>query len=100
FGPGGDPRAVEKHPWPSLFGVPTMFIAELELPNFDEFDLSSLRTGIMAGSPCPEQVMLAVIDRMNMTGVGICYGMTETSPVSTQTLPDDSLERRAGTVGR
>src|ERR1700694_5532162 len=77
-----------------------MFIAELDLPNFDEFDLSSLRTGIMAGSPSPEQGMLAVIDRMNMTGVGLLYRRTETSPVSTQTLPDDSLERRVGTVGR
>jgi fatty-acyl-CoA synthase len=100
FDPEATLRAVESHRCTSLYGVPTMFIAELELPNFDEFDLSSLRTGIMAGSPCPEQVMLAVIDRMNMTGVGICYGMTETSPVSTQTVPDDSLERRVGTVGR
>src|SRR5882762_10327941 len=100
FDPEATLRAVESHGCTSLYGVPTMFIAELELPNFDEFDLSSLRTGIMAGSPCPEQVMLAVIDRMNMTGVGICYGMTETSPVSTQTVPDDSLERRVGTVGR
>ena len=100
FDPEATLRAVESCGCTSLYGVPTMFIAELELPNFDEFDLSSLRTGIMAGSPCPEQVMLAVIDRMHMTGVGICYGMTETSPVSTQTLPDDSFERRIGTVGR
>jgi fatty-acyl-CoA synthase len=80
--------------------VPTMFIAELEDPSFAEHDLSSLRTGIMAGSPCPEQVMRKVIDRMNMEGVTICYGMTETSPVSTQTTAEDELERRVGTVGR
>jgi fatty-acyl-CoA synthase len=84
----------------SLYGVPTMFIAELEDPSFEEHDLSSLRTGIMAGSPCPEQVMRKVIDRMNMEGVTICYGMTETSPVSTQTTAEDELERRVGTVGR
>jgi fatty-acyl-CoA synthase len=100
FDPEATLRAVESQRCTSLYGVPTMFIAELELPNFNDFDLSSLRTGIMAGSPCPEQVMRAVIDRMNMTGVGICYGMTETSPVSTQTLQDDLLDRRVGTVGR
>ena len=77
-----------------------MFIAELEHPDFDSFDLSSLRTGIMAGSPCPEEVMRKVIDRMHMEGVTICYGMTETSPVSTQTTAEDELERRVGTVGR
>ena len=69
----------------SLYGVPTMFIAELNDPTFDDHDLSSLRTGIMAGSPCPVEVMKQVIDRMGMTEVSICYGMTETSPVSTQT---------------
>jgi fatty-acyl-CoA synthase len=100
FDPEATLRAVESQRCTSLYGVPTMFIAELELPNFDDLDLGSLRTGIMAGSPCPEQVMRAVIDRMNMTGVSICYGMTETSPVSTQTLPDDSLDRRVSTVGR
>jgi fatty-acyl-CoA synthase len=100
FDPEATLRAVESQRCTSLYGVPTMFIAELELPNFDDFDSGSLRTGIMAGSPCPEQVMRAVIDRMNMTGVSICYGMTETSPVSTQTLPDDSLDRRVSTVGR
>jgi fatty-acyl-CoA synthase len=100
FDPEATLRAVESQRCTSLYGVPTMFIAELELPNFDDFDLGSLRTGIMAGSPCPEQVMRAVMDRMNMTGVSICYGMTETSPVSTQTLPDDSLDRRVSTVGR
>ncbi len=84
----------------SLYGVPTMFIAELEYPEFDSYDLSSLRTGIMAGSPCPEKVMQQVIERMHMETVGICYGMTETSPVSTQTAPDDDLERRVSTVGR
>lgn len=77
-----------------------MFIAELAEPGFDAYDLSSLRTGIMAGSPCPAEIMKQVIDRMGMTGVTICYGMTETSPVSTQTRADDSLERRVSTVGR
>jgi fatty-acyl-CoA synthase len=77
-----------------------MFIAELNDPDFDSFDLSSLRTGIMAGSPCPVEVMKQVVDRMGMTEVTICYGMTETSPVSTQTRADDSLERRVSTVGR
>ncbi|MBV8987942.1 MAG: AMP-binding protein [Solirubrobacterales bacterium] len=84
----------------SLYGVPTMFIAELDHPEFDSYDLSSLRTGIMAGSACPESVMRSVIERMHMNEVGICYGMTETSPVSTQTAPDDDLDRRVGTVGR
>jgi fatty-acyl-CoA synthase len=102
--PGFDPeatlKAVAAQHCTSLYGVPTMFIAELELPNFDSFDLHTLRTGIMAGSTCPEQVMRNVIDRMHMSGVAICYGMTETSPVSTQTLPTDSLIRRVTTVGR
>jgi fatty-acyl-CoA synthase len=84
----------------SLYGVPTMFIAELNHPRFDEFDLQSLRTGIMAGSPCPVEVMRRVIERMHMSEVGICYGMTETSPVSTQTAVDDPIEKRVGTVGR
>ena len=79
---------------------PTMFIAELAHPEFDRFDLSTLRTGVMAGSPCPVEVMKACVDRMHMTDVTICYGMTETSPVSTQTLPDDSLHHRTATVGR
>ena len=83
-----------------LHGVPTMFIAELEHPRFGEFDLSSLRTGIMAGSPCPITVMRRVVAEMHMPEVTICYGMTETSPVSFQTQPDDPLERRVGTVGR
>jgi len=84
----------------ALHGVPTMFIAELEHPRFKEFDLCTLRTGIMAGSPCPTAVMRRVVEEMHMPQVTICYGMTETSPVSFQTYPDDPLERRVGTVGR
>ena len=84
----------------ALYGVPTMFIAELGHPDFDRYDLTSLRTGVMAGSPCPVEVMKACVDRMHMGDVTICYGMTETSPVSTQTLPDDSLHHRTATVGR
>src|SRR6201999_1186766 len=93
-------KAVQDERCTSLYGVPTMFIAELAVPSFDEYDLSSLRTGIMAGSPCPVEVMKQVIDRMGMSEVSICYGMTETSPVSTQTRVDDSVERRVATVGR
>jgi fatty-acyl-CoA synthase len=84
----------------ALHGVPTMFIAELEHPRFAEFDLSSLRTGIMAGAPCPVEIMRRVIDKMHMHAITIAYGMTETSPVSFQSTPDDSLERRVSTVGR
>jgi fatty-acyl-CoA synthase len=84
----------------SLYGVPTMFIGELDHPRCDELDLSSLRTGIMAGSPCPVEVMKSVVSRMHMPEVTICYGMTETSPVSTQSAIDDPLDRRVGTVGR
>jgi fatty-acyl-CoA synthase len=91
---------VEEEACTSLYGVPTMFIAELAEPSFNRYDLSSLRTGIMAGSPCPVEVMRQVIERMHMSEVTICYGMTETSPVSTQTRPDDSIEHRVGTVGR
>jgi len=102
--PGFDPaatlRAVQDERCTSLYGVPTMFIAELALPDFAEYDLSSLRTGIMAGSPCPVEVMKRVISEMHMAEVTICYGMTETSPVSTQTRSDDSLDRRTATVGR
>ncbi|MDQ1736282.1 MAG: fatty-acyl-CoA synthase [Pseudonocardiales bacterium] len=102
--PGFDPaatlRSVQDEQCTSLYGVPTMFIAELGLPNFSDYDLSTLRTGIMAGSPCPVEVMKRVIDEMHMAEVTICYGMTETSPVSTQTRSDDSLERRVATVGR
>ncbi|MHA6621848.1 AMP-binding protein [Pseudonocardia sp. DLS-67] len=103
-GPGFDPKAtlqaVAQERCTSLYGVPTMFIAELNDPDFASYDLSSLRTGIMAGSPCPVEVMKQVVDRMGMTEVTICYGMTETSPVSVQTRADDSLERRVSTVGR
>jgi fatty-acyl-CoA synthase len=84
----------------SLYGVPTMFIAQLSHPRFAEFDLSSLRTGIMAGSPCPVEVMKQVQSSMHISEVTICYGMTETSPVSTQSSWDDPLERRVSTVGR
>jgi len=84
----------------SLYGVPTMFIAELQHPRFGEFNLSSLRTGMMAGAPCPVEVMRQVVDRMHMREITIGYGMTETSPVSTQTAVDDPLERQVGTVGR
>ncbi len=92
--------AVEKERATSLYGVPTMFIAELADPSFAKFDLTSLRTGIMAGSPCPVEVMKQVVSRMNMDEVTICYGMTETSPVSMQTRTDDALEKRVATVGR
>ncbi|MFD9792223.1 AMP-binding protein [Streptomyces sp. NPDC059070] len=100
FDPAATLRAVESERCTSLYGVPTMFIAELDLPDFSAYDLSSLRTGIMAGSPCPVEVMKRVVAEMNMAEVSICYGMTETSPVSTQTRRDDDLERRTGTVGR
>ncbi|MEV5540805.1 AMP-binding protein [Saccharopolyspora shandongensis] len=100
FEPKAALSAVAAERCTSLYGVPTMFIAELDHPDFDTFDLSSLRTGIMAGSPCPVEVMKQVIGRMRMGEVSICYGMTETSPVSTQTRADDSLERRVSTVGR
>jgi fatty-acyl-CoA synthase len=84
----------------ALYGVPTMFIGELDHPEFERFDFSTLRTGIMAGSPCPVEVMQKVQSLMNMKQVTICYGMTETSPVSTQSTMDDPLEKRVGTVGR
>ena len=93
-------EAVEAEHCTALYGVPTMFIAELAHPEFDLYDLSSLRTGVMAGSPCPVEVMKQCVERMHMSDVTICYGMTETSPVSTQTLPDDSLHHRTATVGR
>ena len=93
-------RTCEQERCTSLYGVPTMFIAELGEPDLDDYDLSSLRTGIMAGSPCPVEVMKQVVDRMNMNQVTIAYGMTETSPVSTQTSADDSLDKRVATVGR
>jgi fatty-acyl-CoA synthase len=93
-------RTVETERCTALFGVPTMFIAELEHPEFEAFNLSSLRTGLMAGSSCPIEVMKRVIDRMHMSDVGIAYGMTETSPVSFQTIVTDSMERRVSTIGR
>ena len=103
-GPGFNPEevltVVEGERCTSLYGVPTMFIAELAHPDLQSFDLSSLRTGIMAGSPCPVEVMKQVISDMNMTDVTIAYGMTETSPVSTQTMTTDTIERRVSTVGR
>jgi len=100
FDPGATLAAVAAERCTALYGVPTMFIAELGHEDFATFDLTSLRTGIMAGSPCPVEVMKRVQRDMHMTDVGICYGMTETSPVSTQTRSDDSLERRVSTVGR
>ncbi|AXB47402.1 AMP-binding protein [Amycolatopsis albispora] len=93
-------EAVEAERCTSLYGVPTMFIAELADPDFAGFELSSLRTGIMSGTPCPIDVMRQVVELMGMAEVTICYGMTETSPVATQTRYDDSLERRVSTVGR
>jgi len=92
--------AVQAERCTSLYGVPTMFLGELDHPRFAEFDLSTLRTGIMAGSPCPIEVMKRVQALMHMSEVTICYGMTETSPVSTQSLTTDSVERRVSTVGR
>ncbi|MFH9349927.1 AMP-binding protein [Kitasatospora sp. NPDC017646] len=100
FEPGATLAAVAAERCTSLYGVPTMFIAELADPDFARYDLGSLRTGIMAGSPCPTEVMREVIERMGMAEVSICYGMTETSPVSTQTRTDDPVERRVSTVGR
>ena len=100
FEPASALRAVEIEKCTALYGVPTMFIAELAMPDFGAYDLSTLRTGIMAGSPCPVEVMRRCIDQMHMTEVTICYGMTETSPVSAQTAVDDPLDKRVGTVGR
>src|ERR1039458_5128278 len=99
FEPKAVLEAVAAERCTALYGVPTMFIAELAQPDFDHFDLSSLRTGIMAGSPCPVEVMKQVVTRMHCAEMTICYGMTETSPVSTQTSPDDSIEHRTETVG-
>ncbi|MCB9749007.1 MAG: AMP-binding protein [Myxococcales bacterium] len=100
FTPGETLAAIEEERCTSVYGVPTMFIAELAEPDFERYDLSSLRTGIMAGSPCPIEVMRQCISRMHMREVTIAYGMTETSPVSTQTDVDDPLEMKVGTVGR
>ncbi|MDI5985714.1 AMP-binding protein [Halomonas sp. M4R5S39] len=99
FDPEATLRAVAEEQATALYGVPTMFIAELEHPDFESYDLSSLRTGIMAGSICPIEVMRKVIERMHMQDVTICYGMTETSPVSFQTQTDAPLEKRVTTVG-
>ena len=103
-GEGFDPLAtlqtVAEERCTGLHGVPTMFIAELEHPEFDRFDLSSLRTGIMAGSPCPIEVMRRAVDRMHLAEITIAYGMTETSPVSFQSSTADPIERRVSTVGR
>ena len=100
FDPAATLRAVASERCTSLLGVPTMFIAELALADFADYDLSSLRTGIMAGSPCPTEVMRRCINDMHMSEVTICYGMTETSPVSTQTAFDDPVVKRVSTVGR
>ncbi len=100
FDAGAVLEAVQAERCTSLYGVPTMFIAELEHPGFGSYDLGSLRTGIMAGSPCPIEVMKRVIAEMHMDEVTICYGMTETSPVSTQTSAHDPLAQRVHTVGR
>src|SRR5579859_70668 len=100
FDAGATLRTIEAERCDGLFGVPTMFIAVLGHPEFERFDVSSLRTGVMAGAPCPVEVMKAVIGRLHMPDVTIAYGMTETSPVSFQTGLDDPLERRVSTIGR
>ncbi|HLW02788.1 MAG TPA: AMP-binding protein [Ktedonobacterales bacterium] len=100
FEPAAVLETVQAERCTSLYGVPTMFIAELAHPDVATYDFTSLRTGVMAGSPCPVQVMRQVIDLMHMQDVEICYGMTETSPVSFQTHLDDPLEKRVGTVGQ
>ncbi|WP_396933164.1 AMP-binding protein [Mycolicibacterium sp.] len=100
FDPGATLTAIQAERCTGVYGVPTMFIAMLGHPDFAQFDLSSLRTGIMAGSVCPIEVMKRVVADMHMAEVAICYGMTETSPVSCQTLHDDDLDRRTATIGR
>ena len=100
FDPGTTLRAVQEERCTGIYGVPTMFIAMQSHPDFSSYDLSSLRTGLMAGSPCPVEVMKRCVADMHMAEVGIAYGMTETSPVSTQTRVDDDLERRTSTIGR
>jgi fatty-acyl-CoA synthase len=99
FEPAASLKAVQDERCTALYGVPTMFIAELGLPDFASYDLTTLRTGIMAGSPCPVEVMKRVMSEMHMAEVTIAYGMTETSPVSTMTRRDDDLVRRTSTVG-
>jgi fatty-acyl-CoA synthase len=100
FEAGACLRAIEKERCTAVHGVPTMFIAMLDEPGFAERDTTSLRTGIMAGAPCPIELMHRVIDEMHLGEITIGYGMTETGPLSTQTLPDDPIELRVGTVGR
>ena len=100
FGPEPVLQTVAEEKCTALHGVPTMFIAELDHPNFNDYDLSSLRTGCMAGAPCPIEVMKRVFDQMHMNEITIGYGMTETSPVSTQTGVDDPMEKRVSTVGK
>nr|WP_321450341.1 AMP-binding protein [uncultured Carboxylicivirga sp.] len=100
FDPDVVMKTVQDEKCTSLYGVPLMFIAELNHPNFSQYDFSTLRTGIMAGASCPESAMKAVREKMNMKDIGICYGMTETSPVSTQTFVDDTEYRRCATVGK
>ncbi len=100
FDPLATLQAISEERCTALYGVPTMFIAQLDHPEFDKFDLKSLRTGIMAGSPCPIEVMKRVQSKMNMHEITIAYGMTETSPVSTQCATDDPVERRVSTVGQ
>jgi fatty-acyl-CoA synthase len=100
FDPGSTLETVAAEGCTALYGVPTMFVAMLEHPDFDRHDLGTLRTGIMAGSLCPISVMRAVLDRMNMREVTIAYGMTETSPVSFQSAMDDAIELRVSTVGQ
>ena len=100
FDPEQTLQTVQDEQCTALHGVPTMFITELDHPNFRRFDLSSLRTGIMAGAPCPVEVMKRVISEMHMQDILIAYGQTELSPINNMTLPDDSLERRTETVGR
>lgn len=100
FDPDAVLRAVAAERCTALYGVPTMFIAVLAHPDFDKFDVSSLRTGCMAGAICPEPLMRQVVERLHMRDVTIAYGMTETSPVSFQTAPDDPFERRVGSIGR
>ena len=99
FDAGQTLATIETERCTSLYGVPTMFIAQLDHPDFERVDFSSLRTGVMAGSPCPVEIMKQVRERMHMREVTICYGMTETSPVSTQTRVDDPVEKRVATVG-
>ncbi|MCK9905268.1 AMP-binding protein, partial [Frankia sp. Cpl3] len=100
FDPGVVLSVASSERCTALYGVPTMFIAELNHPDFDKYDLSSLRTGVMAGSPCPTEVMKNVVEKMGIKEITIAYGQTESSPVIMQTRPDDSIERRVSTVGR